>query len=235
MQRWKRSIRVHTPPPSSETVAAVSSNVSPYRSNFPQRGRGVASRGRGASNVSSSNRPITCFLCKANHFVRDCPYKAKTVPKGHCGACAGSGHWATHHAKMPPSGWPFNAELQCFRFKGRGHSKKECPSQFNNAPTTQTQAYFGKYDKWHEWQEQDENRDWLEEDTSINELSSNQNCQSVEFGNSNGNVLSETGHIDCINDVNVISSKKHLIAKLPIKGESLRFLVDSGATHTLVK
>ena len=95
----------HTCPysPSSETVAAVSSNVPHYRSNFPQRGRGVASRGRGASNVSSSNRTIICFLCKASHFIKDCPHKAKTIPKGHCGACAGSGHRATHHAKMPRS------------------------------------------------------------------------------------------------------------------------------------
>ena len=145
-------------PPLSETIAAVSSNAPPHRSNFPQRGRGVAGRGRGASNPSSSNRAITCFLCKASHFIRDCPYKAKTIPKGHCGACAGSGHRAIHHAKMPPSGWPFNADLQCYRCKGRGHSKKECPSQFNS-PTTQTQAPFGEYDEWYEWQEQDENRD----------------------------------------------------------------------------
>ena len=143
-------------PPSSETVAAMSSNVPHYRSNFPQRGRGVASHGRGASNPSSSKRPITCFLCKANHFIRDCPHKAKTIHKGHCGACAGSGHQATHHAKMPRSEWPFNAELQCYRCQGRGHNKKKCPSQFNDFPTTQTQAYFGEYD---EWQEQDENRD----------------------------------------------------------------------------
>ena len=153
----------------SETVAAVSSNVPPYRSNFPQRGRGiasrgivsrgVASRGRGASNVSSGNRPIICFLCKANHFIRDCPHKAKTIPRGHCGACAGSGHRATHHAKMPPNGWPFNLELQCMRCQGRGHTKRECPSQFNDSPTTQTQAHFGEYDGWPEWQEQEDGRD----------------------------------------------------------------------------
>ena len=143
----------------SEIVAAVSSNVPPYRSNFPQRGRGVASRGRGASNVSSGNRTIICFLCKASHFIRDCPHIAKTIPKGHCGACAGSGHRATHHAKMQPNGWPYNPELQCYRCKGRGHSKKECPSQFNDSPTTQTQAHFGEYDEWHEWQEQEDNRD----------------------------------------------------------------------------
>ena len=153
----------------SETVAAVSSNVPPYRSNFPQRGRGianrgvvsrgVASRGRGASNVSSGNRPIICFLCKASHFIRDCPHKAKTIPRGHCGACAGSGHRATHHAKMPPNGWPFNLELQCMRCQGRGHTKRECPSQFNDSPTTQTQAHFEEYDGWPEWQEQEDGRD----------------------------------------------------------------------------
>ena len=153
----------------SETVAALSPNVPPYRSNFPQRGRGVASRGvvnrgvasrgRGASNVSSGNRTIICFLCKANHFIRDCPHKAKTIPRGHCGACAGSGHRATHHAKMPPNGWPFNLELQCIRCQGRGHTKRECPSQFNDSPTTQTQAHFGEYDGWPEWQEQEDGRD----------------------------------------------------------------------------
>ena len=153
----------------SETVAAVSSNTPPYRSNYPQRGRGiasrgivsrgVASRGRGASNVSSGNRPIICFLCKANHFIRDCPHKAKSIPRGHCGACAGSGHRATHHAKMPPNGWPFNLELQCMRCQGRGHTKRECPSQFNDSPTTQTQAHFGEYDGWPEWQEQEDGRD----------------------------------------------------------------------------
>ena len=85
----------------SETVAAVSSNAPPpppYRSNFPQRGRGVASRGRGASNVSSSNRTILCFLCKASHFIRDCPHKAKTIPKGHCGACALHRQWTSSYA-----------------------------------------------------------------------------------------------------------------------------------------
>ena len=35
--------------------------------------------------------------------------------------------------------------------------------------------------------------------------------------------------------MNVISSKKHLIVKLPVDGRNLRFLVDSGATHTLIK
>ena len=35
--------------------------------------------------------------------------------------------------------------------------------------------------------------------------------------------------------MNVISSKKHLIVKLPVNGRNLRFLVDSGATHTLIK
>ena len=153
----------------SETVAAVSSNTPPYRSNYPQRGRGiatrgivsrgVASRGRGASNVSSGNRPIICFLCKANHFIRDCPHKAKSIPRGHCGACAGSGHRATHHAKMPPNGWPFNLELQCMRCQGRGHTKRECPSQYNDSPTTQTQAHFGEYDGWPEWQDQEDGRD----------------------------------------------------------------------------
>ena len=122
--------------------------MSPHTEVFPQRGRGVASRGRGASNVSSRNRTIICFLCRASHFIRDCPHKAKTIPKGHCGVCAGSGHRATHHAKMPPNGWPYNPELQCYRCKGRGHSKRECPSQFNDSPTTQTQAYFGEYDEW---------------------------------------------------------------------------------------
>ena len=153
----------------SETIAAVSSNTPPYRSNYPQRGRGiatrgivsrgVASRGRGASNVSSGNRPIICFLCKANHFIRDCPHKAKSIPRGHCGACAGSGHRATHHAKMPPNGWPFNLELQCMRCQGRGHTKRECPSQYNDSPTTQTQAHFGEYDGWPEWQDQEDDRD----------------------------------------------------------------------------
>ena len=143
----------------SETIAAVSSNTPPYRSNYPQRGRGVASRGRGASKVPSGNRPIICFLCKANHFIRDCPHKAKTIPRGHCGACAGSGHRATHHAKMPPNGWPFNLELQCMRCQGRGHTKRECPSQYNDSPTTQTQAHFGEYDGWPEWQDQENDRD----------------------------------------------------------------------------
>ena len=145
-------------PPLSETIVAVSSNAPLTEVIFHKEGRGVAGRGRGASNRSSSNRTITCFLCKASHFIRDCPYKAKTITKGHCGACAGSGHRATHHAKMPPCGWPFNADLQCYRCKGRGHSKKECPSQFNS-PTTQTQAYFGEYDEWHDWQGQDESQD----------------------------------------------------------------------------
>ena len=54
----------------------------------------------------------------------------------------------------------------------------------------------------------------------------------MEFCNSSRNVLTETGSVDCINDVNVISPKKHLIVKLPV---NLRFLVDSGATHTLIK
>ena len=35
--------------------------------------------------------------------------------------------------------------------------------------------------------------------------------------------------------MNVISSKKHLIVKLPVNGRNLRFLVDSGATHNLIK
>ena len=35
--------------------------------------------------------------------------------------------------------------------------------------------------------------------------------------------------------MNVISSKKHLIVKLPVNGRNLRFLVGSGATHTLIK
>ena len=35
--------------------------------------------------------------------------------------------------------------------------------------------------------------------------------------------------------MNVISSKKHLIVKLPVNGRNLRFLVDSGVTYTLIK
>ena len=33
----------------------------------------------------------------------------------------------------------------------------------------------------------------------------------------------------------MITPKKHLIVKLPVNGRQLRFLVDSGATHTLIK
>ena len=42
-------------PPSSETVAAMSSNIPPYRSNFPQRGCGVA--GRAVEKVPVTRRP----------------------------------------------------------------------------------------------------------------------------------------------------------------------------------
>ena len=67
----------------SETVAAVSSNIPPHRSNYPQRGRGIASRGivsrgtasrgRGASNAPSGNRPIICFPLQSKPFHQRLP------------------------------------------------------------------------------------------------------------------------------------------------------------------
>ena len=71
-------------PPSSETVAAMSSNVPPYRSNFPQRGCGVAGRGRGASNPSSSNakpRMVHVFFAKRTISSETVPIKRRRSPK----------------------------------------------------------------------------------------------------------------------------------------------------------